>query len=230
MENRDDHIALPSFPSFIERLISQLSQYAGATDGQTQTSSAGPLLPELKPLMLTLHCFFPNELLLALDILDRGLVRRIATQLPTQEDLDPSTDPPNISTFFVISASTAPPASTRAVETKGYEVRLQAWNCTCPALTIATFRNSHSSQSGDGDGGGAGYDVVLGEGSPSYYPFGGALTWESSTRMSPPVCKHLLACLLMVRCPGVFAAASKAASLISVSAEELAGWCAGWRG
>ncbi|OAX80968.1 hypothetical protein ACJ72_04688 [Emergomyces africanus] len=35
-----------------------------------------PLLSKVKPLLLTLHCLFPNELLLALDILDRNGVTR----------------------------------------------------------------------------------------------------------------------------------------------------------
>lgn len=34
-------------------------------------------LSRVKPLLLTLHCLFPNEFLLALDILDRRLVRKL---------------------------------------------------------------------------------------------------------------------------------------------------------
>ena len=51
-------------------------------------------LSQVKPLLLTLHCLFPNEFLLALDILDRRLVRKLAVTtsggdgLPGDESMD----------------------------------------------------------------------------------------------------------------------------------------------
>ncbi|KAL3478003.1 hypothetical protein BJX99DRAFT_225299 [Aspergillus californicus] len=143
---------------------------------QSQPTSAFPAaqLPQLKPLMLTLHCLFPNEFLLALDILDRGLVKRVNVgdkeQMEGQDEeenedqietegrnlnIDAHASTPEEDFFFVTSASTIPSAPSvsspfqRQTETyryqnrwqeKGYEVRLQAWNCTCPAFTIAAFR------------------------------------------------------------------------------------------
>lgn len=54
------------------------------------------------------------------------------------------------------------------------------------------------------------------------YSFGGTLTRSTS---SQPVCKHLLACILMGRCPGLVGEGVRV-----VSVEELAGLCAGWGG
>lgn len=65
------------------------------------------------------------------------------------------------------------------------------------------------------------------DGHAACYGFGGTLTRESA-RVSPPVCKHLLACVLMARCPGVFGAREESKRVVSV--DELAGFCAGWGG
>ncbi|KAI9041529.1 uncharacterized protein KD926_006767 [Aspergillus affinis] len=226
---------------FVERLISRLGQQLPPS--QRATDSASPLPPVLpsdaKPLMLTLHCLFPNELLLALDILDRGLVRRLAQQDASQESSNPTTDPSRV-VFFVISASAAPSTSAKKpVPTRtgqmGYEVRLQAWNCTCPVFMLAAFRDlsfgsapemepaRHAEGPRDGD------DVPRVKSQTCCYAYGGWLAGEP-TRTSPPICKHLLACLLMARCPGAFETTAQEADPALVPAEELAGWCAGWSG
>jgi hypothetical protein len=157
---------------FIDQLITELSS-------------------NLKPLMLTLHCLFPNDLLPALDILDRKLVRRIISEI---DDI-----------FIVISASPSQ---------KGYEVRLRAWNCSCPTFTLSAYRDQLPVNPNPAN-----------EQNELAYPFGGTLA-RGTARVSPPTCKHILACILQARCPELFGVDGEDG--FPVSMEELAGWCAGW--
>lgn len=60
-----------------------------------------------------------------------------------------------------------------------------------------------------------------------YYPFGGSLTRDTVVSQTPPLCKHLLACVLAVRCPALFGGGVEERD---VGAGELGGWCAGWAG
>lgn len=210
-------------------------------------------LSKLKPLMLTLHCLFPNDFLPALDILDRGLVRRFVQAddddaVPTEKGHKQSviaegqSQPkgyshidlisPNEDIFLVTSASAVPPNSAAPSSTfttyepeKGYEVRLHAWNCTCPTFALSAFRDlatrlDSSTEQPSGP-------QQLHDLGPLVYPFGGTLTC-STDRNSPPICKHILACVLFARCPGLFGAQGNGMCVVSM--EELAGWCAGWGG
>ncbi|PWY78408.1 hypothetical protein BO94DRAFT_537596 [Aspergillus sclerotioniger CBS 115572] len=212
--------------------------------------------------MLTLHCLFPNELLLALDILDRGLVKRfvrndntttITTTSPTQtEDTD---------MFYVLSTSTLPhstdhyllsksrtrlnPQSLTHMDmnspSKGYEVRLHAWNCTCPTFTLSAFRDlgpevppaNSAADAADVEGARnlifPDLDEPSSDAVPTHFSFGGTLT-RGSTKSSPPVCKHLLACLLAVRCFGLVGLGEEGVVEVRVEEGELAGWGAGWGG
>ena len=246
---------------FIDRVLSQLNtitttqqhqyQHPSQPNNQNPFSTLSPSeLSRVKPLLLTLHCLFPNELLLALDILDRGLVRRLVNEDHNGEGAHsssfPSSSPiespkPAEAIFLVISTSNS--STTTHEEEKGYEVRLQAWNCSCPSFTISAFRDLEESgpeldsENIDVD---AGVDIDIPVERPSSstssatttteeYRFGGTLT-RGFTRSSPPVCKHLLACVLLVRCPRLFGAGTGSHSRLVVSAKELAGWCAGWGG
>lgn len=248
---------------FIDRVLSQLNttittqQHQHQHPGQNQNpfSTLSPSeLSRAKPLMLTLHCLFPNELLLALDILDRGLVRRLVNEdededhnghsfsFPPPSSLSSSPiekSKPVEAIFLVISTSNSSTTTTREEE-KGYEVRLQAWNCSCPSFTISAFRDpEESGPELDPDTVDVGVDVDIPVEQPSSstssattteaYRFGGTLT-RGFTRSSAPVCKHLLACVLLVRCPRLFGTGTGPHSRLVVSAKELAGWCAGWGG
>jgi hypothetical protein len=224
---------------FVDRLITELAQYK-SEKGQTHLPQTFPGLSasqtaSLKPLMLTFHCLFPNDFLPALDILDRKLVRRIiytdrsdATSSKTGEGIPLESE----DIFLVISAS-APPSlpgassttpSTRGQE-KGYEVRLRAWNCSCPTFTLSAYRNAH--QLPELVGANHPHVGVIEYGNSIAYPFGGTLA-RGTARSSPPACKHILACVLHVRCPELFRADGDGRLLVSM--EELAGWCAGWGG
>lgn len=190
MDSNSPHI-------FIDRLIAELSQPA--------------LSKTIKPLMLTLHCLFPNDFLPALDILDRKLVRRIvrsdrSSTSQIQEDI-----------FIVLSTSIPPslPGSSIPSQEKGYEVRLRAWNCSCPTFTLSAYRDPqllHDSTNKQNQ---------------LAYSFGGTLA-RGTARVSPPTCKHILACILHARCPELFGVDGD--DRLAVSKEELAGWCAGWGG
>lgn len=338
---------LPSSAGFIDQLINELASFQADLPSNTTTeldpprtqSTRQPKPPQnelsrlsptqlarVKPLLLTLHCLFPNDLLPALDILDRRLVQRIvvrgdktnANAVPsasasTQEDhqtvsspgdnqgiqhdklntrinqttLDDTTPENTLnedlfgSVFLVTSASSAPaypaPSSTTSTSTstyttttttpqqppKVYEVRLNAWNCTCPTFTLSTFRdldfrlhsmskpnlnlNPNSSPSPrssspppsntamlrDRNDGSAftstSAPTSASASASAVYPFGGTLTCPTD-RDSPPACKHILACVLFARCPGLFGDGGHEDRGVNISMEELAGWCAGWGG
>ncbi|OJJ73033.1 hypothetical protein ASPBRDRAFT_563233 [Aspergillus brasiliensis CBS 101740] len=271
---------IPSSAQFIDHLISHLSTFTvphvvdsnhdprlqpPARQHRTPFSTLHPSqMAEVKAIMLTLHCIFPNELLLALDILDRGLVNRFICNdtntntntssqaahptthhhSSTTTDVTSTKDIPDV--FYVRSTSTISPDQqdpfssssshhTKNPDPKGYEVRLKAWNCTCPTFTLNAFRDLVPDDDDDDDDEGEDPTSTTGHDDPSltrgnnyHYPFGGSLT-RTATRFSPPVCKHLLAWCLAVRCPRLFGTGEEG-SVSIVSAEELAGWCAGWGG
>lgn len=267
---------------FIERILTQLNhittraknqhhnrhgeqehEVQGRVHSQAQKKEKKNLLSSLspsalshvKPLMLTLHCLFPNELLPALDILDRGLIRRVILQGHGRELSSPATNadespPPREekeekeeeeAIFLVISASNTPTAMTGTAEDekKGYEVRLQAWNCTCTQFLLSAFPDADAdadpilqpgsdANSNDNDNSSERCRDEADSTEPEWgwYRFGGSLT----RGLSPlPVCKHLLACMLFVRCPELFGEESQMGSCRRlVTVEELAAWCAGW--
>ncbi|KAL2836830.1 hypothetical protein BJY01DRAFT_251787 [Aspergillus pseudoustus] len=287
---------LPHTTRFINDLLSKLAKYTTAStapseigelneDGHRHHHKPTSTFPspqpyELKPLMLTLHCIFPNEFLLALDIIDRGLVRRITAEdqimPPNQEIEHPEAKPQerikdNASTrkedfFFVTSASTTsnysslsttqlPPHQLNRWQTKGYEVRLQAWNCSCPAFTLSIFRNlGHEPSSplspspeipspdvnerGNGESSsptsdhageaGADADADAGADDAVAYSFGGTLPLHPES--APAVCKHILACLLTAVCPGLGGEGRGGGQFVTLGMEEVAALCAGWGG
>lgn len=193
---------------------------------------------KIKPLLLTLHCLFPNELLLALDVLDRGLVRRISTITSTttsissmemergKGDIQDTDEPDNNAKgdknkdgdiFFVTSSSTSASTHTEKNNPKTYEVRLHAWNCTCPTFSLMMFRGSDHHEGEDE------MSDVEAKDLPEY-SFGGTLTRRGS---GVGVCKHLLACILGMRCPGLFEGGIYKGDC---TRGELGGLCAGWGG
>ncbi|KAF3053630.1 hypothetical protein E8E11_009053 [Didymella keratinophila] len=120
--------------------------------------------------------------------------------------------------------------STSYDSTVTYEVRLGAWNCTCPAFAFAAFpavhpepplpaltRRSISSENQDLHD----EDIGAEKRRAVEWLFGGVSLEEDM----PPVCKHLLACVLAERCRGVFGEHMEEKR---VSVETAAGWAAGW--
>lgn len=258
---------------FVERIVFQLNnisstpqQHHNHQPQQEQQKNPFSTLSntqasQIKPLMLTLHCLFPNELLLALDILDRGLVRRLVKGNQEVCDLGINTHFPSSSFAHGLSSSQVPPVensgkepiedvfliisasssvsnltstTTRQEGVRGYEVRPSAWNCTCPTFILSAFggeadsEESHHHDQSDDDYMYRNFASVAEQGCIRTYRFGGTLT-RGPTRLSPPSCKHLLACFLLVRCPSLFGS-GEGAEPHRVSAKELAGWCADWGG
>jgi hypothetical protein len=111
--------------------------------------------------------------------------------------------------------------STSYDTTTSYEVRLVAWNCSCPAFAFAAFPATHpepliSTYDPSND-----EHAVTHNAESGTWLFGGV----SLGNAIPPVCKHLLACVLLEKCRGLFGGFVEERV---VSVEEAAGWAAGW--
>jgi hypothetical protein len=205
------------------------------------TPPANPLLqlpPKDRGIFVTLHCLFPNDFVPALDLLDRGLVTKIvqiqSTSRPNDDGLARGGLPPAV--YYVRSSqpqSRGAAARFRHREPvddsqKSYEVRLDSWNCSCPAFAFAAF--SRSPEAGllarDLDG----VPVPLpAAAAASAWTFGGLSLPVASGE--DPVCKHLLACLLAERCRALFDASGMGyVKEKRVSKAEMAGLAAGWNG
>lgn len=162
--------------------------------------------PEARNILLTLYALFEKELLPALDLLDRGLV----TRLKSDNDLRHST-----STLLLVRSAQQHNTRTSAYEhVNYYEVRLDAWSCSCPAFTFSAFpavaRQAASDAPSSDNANAANWKGWL---------FGGL-----SRGTDLPICKHLLACFLVEHCQ-MFA---HFVDEREVSVEEIAGWAAGW--
>jgi len=101
--------------------------------------------------------------------------------------------------------------------TSSYEVRLRAWNCSCPAFAFAAFPASVVGMEGEAE---AALDEEQERDIGAGWKFGGVGLGGGT----PPVCKHLLACVLGEWCE-LFKGFIEERD---VSVEEAAGWAAGW--
>ncbi|MCJ1385472.1 hypothetical protein MMC17_008595 [Xylographa soralifera] len=225
---------LPTSRSIITSIFDSLSP----APPSPLSSPSNPLLAVTdftKSLFVTLHCLFPTELLPALDLLDRGLVNRLvyhptqATGPPIERGSEESAEAQSsniavrtieakdIKAYYVRSAQ--PTRSTSRYQSipgsaTSYEVRLDAWNCSCAAFTFSAFKGIGMIVHGHEDG-----SNKVDREKPW---FGGLARGEDSI----PVCKHLLACVLVERC-GVFKGFVEERI---VGQDEVAGWAAGWGG
>merc|ERR1712070_1040754 len=202
----------------------------------------------------------PNELLPALDLLDRGLVTRMYVQSEEHASQPNATQSPNevtartpvqsgpqcleatdghghakddhtrshntykgLGTYQVRSAqhSSSRSGSSRYRNaaydhTSYYEVRLNAWSCSCPAFAFSAFpASTQGSQTDEGEFA----TQKASHAGRSGWVFGGLTLGQEM-----PLCKHLLACVL-VEHSAMF---SHCVHERSVSKEEMAGWAAGW--
>ena len=130
--------------------------------------------------------------------------------------------------FYVRSASSGTAGTGSVDEGPGqggmwYEVRLRAWNCTCPAFAFSALKSLpvapvEIGMDGDGEEG-------RGE------EFGGSLTLRDDGEGgggggggAVPVCKHMLAACLARYVPGMFGGGVVRRE--GVEWEEMAGWAA----
>ncbi|OQN98637.1 hypothetical protein B0A48_15303 [Cryoendolithus antarcticus] len=189
-----------------------------------QTTFLAAADAQIKSTLLTLYTLFPNELLPALDLLDRGLVTRLKLAIDehgSTYNTELLPDQSLISTYYVRSAqppSTHSRSKHRTVQTPTYyEVHLNSWSCSCPAFAFSAFPATIPALDSP--------DLVSAmdvERTVAKYGwvFGGL-----GRGMEAPVCKHLLACVLAERCEGF---ARGMVEEREVSREEMAGWAAGW--
>jgi hypothetical protein len=152
---------------------------------------------------------------------NESIQETIDDQAMTDANLQgPEPTPSKDCTYYVRSAQQRSSRySTSYDTTTSYEVRLRAWNCSCPAFAFAAFPAVHPepaiSTYSPND------TAMEGLQDDGAWSFGGV----SLGNAIPPVCKHLLACVLVEKCSGLFGSFVEEKM---VSVEEAAGWAAGW--
>lgn len=210
-----DNRGLSSPRQFVTALVSSLPK-SGENDTPRDLASS-------KQALLTLHVLFPNELLPALDLLDRGLVTQLqclAPEAPERDETENADDttPAGVALRTYCVRSSQQSSSRNASRfrnaayehTTYYEIRLEAWSCSCPAFAFSAFPATASTPTV--------------ETPAKHLPTGEWLFGGLTRGVDLPVCKHLLACAL-VEHSSLF---SHAIEKRTVSLEEKAGWAAGW--
>ncbi|KAH7134809.1 hypothetical protein B0J13DRAFT_91312 [Dactylonectria estremocensis] len=211
--------SLPSHRQFLTSIINSISAIAppaldtNAASSPAHSSPLQVLAQSQRPLLLTLHVLFPNLLLQALDLLDRGLVARLrragggtpggdaetggdAAPGPRSRDKHSAAAGAGDDVFVVRSLATTLTRRGRdaALSAQRYIVHLNVWNCTCASFTFDAFPSQPSHASED--------DTVPEP--PVLWSFGGmSLDGLGESVGHVPCCKHLLACLLVERWPGM---------------------------
>lgn len=181
---------------------------------------------QLKNLLLTLHCLFPNELLLALDILDRGLVTRYTYHDNSSDSNDVKHEEEGDNLIFIVQSTSN---RDRDAGGKVYQVRLRAWDCSCPAFILSCFPSSTSTSNNEDH---MDHDMLKVRGDESEEPwFGGTLRNREGSYddRSVPICKHILACVLVTKCPNLFGGKCLTYAVNNKDPDrvnEVAGWCA----
>ncbi|CAO2648381.1 Nn.00g076480.m01.CDS01 [Neocucurbitaria sp. VM-36] len=148
---------------------------------------------------------------------------------PAQESHITSKEPANndhSTIYYVRSAQQRSSRYNTSYDTTtSYEVRLTAWNCSCPAFAFSAFPAIHpeppvaTSEFADM------VDVTMEHTTRQDCDVGWIFGGVSLGDGMPPVCKHLLACVLVEKCSGIFGSYVEEKD---VSVEEAAGWAAGW--
>lgn len=232
--------------NFITSIISQLRTIDFPL-GAGLSSLARRDFETVKCALTALHFLFPHEVLPALDLLDRKLVtqlvviptpdsarstpqsNRLFSQLSQGSSGAPCQTPWEI--FFVQSASAT--ASTSKSNSRYrkvyhptstyYEVRLDAWNCTCPAFAFSAFSGVAEAGHGQGSPDDDNDQTLTGiDGGGKGLRFGGMLTRDGA---EAPICKHILAAMVGKALPRLF---GHGVERKEVMATEVAGWSAGW--
>lgn len=186
----------------------------------------------VKSVMMTLHFLFPHELIPALDLLDRNLVNHLMVQKQPLGESD--VKQPVVDLFYVQSASAVTEKISKRTNTRYkqvynpsntfYEVRIDSWNCSCPAFAFSAFKQLSENNQISSD-----EHQVLGLENINFmskkstnFKFGGTAT---TGNISTAICKHILAVSLIALAPRLF---STGLTTKEVTIEEIAGWAAGW--
>lgn len=210
----------------------------------------------IRQIFLTLHVLYPNELLPALDLLDRGLLYQLSASAPQNQE---ARSLPAQKRIYHVRSAQEPPswqrkqqhhshraeiadAGAAADEMRAdvtyYETRPWAWNCGCPAFAFAAFpaavgfdqrrqQQQHQSSVEVSD---AQYEDIGVQGVTERTGGERHREWMVGGLMrgvDAPVCKHLLACVLVEHCGGLFGRFVKERE---ASLDEIVAWGAGWGG
>lgn len=173
-----------------------------------------------KSTLLTLHFLFPHEFLPALDILDRQLITRMIVN-------DSLGNAQKNEVYYVQSASATTSRPTKTLRhhmgtTIAYEVRLAAWNCSCPAFAYSALGKSFRTALHLSDHSAASHNQEGTDGADGKTSLGGVLTRADT---GVPICKHILAAFLGTAAPDMF---GKGVCTREVDEAEAAGWAGGW--
>lgn len=184
----------------------------------------GRAAEQAKSTLLTLHFLFPHELLPALDLLDRSLVKKFRCQTGSNESMA-------LEVFYVQSASAVTePVNRRSANSRfrnawtatkvHYEVRLESWNCTCAAFSQSQLKLLLGREGRVEDEADTAFQT---NGAAQVQSrFGGVATTVDSV---VPICKHILAVIMVDAAPRLFGSSLETRD---VSIQEMAAWSAGW--
>lgn len=144
--------------AFVTALITSL----GSTTDPNPHNPLRGLPKEKRNTLLTLQLLYPNELLPALDLLDRDLVTKLRLQQPREPTTDDQsaqgaatadqTKPPDLTPIYYVRSAQSTNSSTHAsksrfrdpiASTTHYEVRTSSWSCSCPAFAFSAFPPHH---------------------------------------------------------------------------------------
>jgi hypothetical protein len=239
-------MTLPQSRAFITSLINSLNPSTTTTTPQT-SNPLKQASPADRSILLTLHVLYPNELLSALDLLDRDLITRLIplSKIPLSQ-VPPPVNPPAQETTIEQETSTTLEDQNTDIDKKkeGYENAIYYVRSAQQTTSNSRFRDPVASSTHyevrtsswscscpafvfsafppaktiENEGDGDGDgQAVIEEGEE--WKVGGLSLGEDV-----PMCKHLLACVLAER-GGLFGGY---VNTREVSVEELAGWAAGW--
>ena len=249
MTNLPLHEPASDLTSHVLSVLGAILESSGEDSGLRDIGSELPFaVPPIhakraQSLLVTLHFMYPHELLPALDLLDRKLISCHNSLYSTESQCpmsgipsgergvlgDITVENTKIETFYIKSASaaieeTVLPFHHRQAHAQiefYYEVRLDSWNCTCPAFAYASTSSSldspdHTKQVDDERP----IDKEDVEGC-SAISFGGSSTTSSDV----PMCKHMLAVAMWKAAPSAF---GDSVNMHYTNIATTAGWAAGW--
>lgn len=246
----------PTSRTFFTDLLSTLPNPSSPETPGIDSRQALGLNTAQKPILLTLHAIFPRLLLPALDLLDRNLITRLVLDKSVNDTLkntggvEPSLSRDGLKipsekqrVVYYVKSNAHNSKSSRygrhadALETN-YEVRIQAWNCSCAAFAFAAFSGAAAwapDYPSYDDHVGYGHreedeemldapenDEEAGRTRDGKLQWGGLMQGQGEV----PLCKHLLACVLSER----WDVAGSMVEGRNIGREEMAGWAAGWGG
>lgn len=244
----DQSITLPQSRAFIRSLIQSLNTSSSSTATTPLSNPLKQASPADRSVLLTLHVLFPNELLSALDLLDRELVVRLlplsnteatppipeqtgqqAKDTTTEQDIPASSDDTNNdmkvdkdyrnAVYYVRSAQqTSSNSRFRDPVAASTHYEVRTSSWSCSCPAFAFSAFPANASIEEEEENGEPASV---EGEEQQWMVGGL-----SLGKDVPICKHLLACVLAER-GGLFEGYVKTRK---VRVEELAGWAAGWGG